>query len=134
MILSLVLLFGPAVDLGTRGFGIGGEIERRKRGVVVVGQRVLEGGLDGESLLHPESVGGVQFVPSGVAGLGEVGEQGAKGGIVGGVVTYVQDGLNFLGCPAARPRKGHGEHSGDVEGRGDQVGVAPAELFIGGDW
>ena len=45
----------------------------------------------------------------------------------------MQDGLNFFGGPATRSRKSHGESSGDVEGRGDQVGVAPAELFIGGD-
>ena len=39
----------------------------------------------------------MQFVASGVAGLGEVGEQGAKGGMVGGVVKEVQDGLDFFG-------------------------------------
>ncbi len=133
MDLPFGVLFGPAVDLGTRGFGIGHEIERRKWGVVVVGEGVLEGRLDGEALLHPESVGGVQFVASGVAGLGEVGEQGSKGGIVGGVVTDVEDGLNFFGCPAACSRKGHRENSGDVERGEDQVCVAPAKLFVGGD-
>jgi hypothetical protein len=51
------VLFGPAVDLGSRGLRI-----RREWGLVVVGERVLEGGRDGESFLHPESVRGVEFL------------------------------------------------------------------------
>ena len=126
------VLFGPAVDLRSRGLGIRDEIERRRWSLVVVGERVLEGRLDGQSFLHPESVRGVQFVASGVAGLGEVGEQRSEGGIVGGVVMDVQDGLDFLGGLAAGARTRHGERRGDVEGRENQVPVASHKLFVGG--
>ena len=132
MIFSLVCSSVQRLIRDRAASGFGDEIERREWGVVVVGERVLEGRLDGESFLHPESVGGVQFVASGVAGLGEAGEQGSQGGIVGGVVMEAQDGLDFLGGLAAGAGKGHGERRGDVEGGENQVPVASHELFVGG--
>jgi hypothetical protein len=62
----------------------------------------------------------------------EVGEQGCKSGIVGGVAIQVQNGLNFLGGLTAGADAGEGERSGNVERREDQVRIALNNLFVGG--
>ncbi len=124
------VLFGPGVDAGPRGFGIGGEIQWSQRRPEVVREGALEGWLKGDALLHPESIGGEQLIVACIARLAELGQQRAEGRIVGGIVMQVQDGLHLLGSLTAGAGQRHGERGGDVERRKDQVAIAARQLPV----